>query len=233
MKTAARQLLRAIRGSEPQVGFSSRLGYRTNVAAEWEGGRRFPNALELLRICAECDIDAVNALQSLAPAHAGLVRADDLGPWFDALRGDRSQLALARRADRSRHQLRRWLTGTAVPRIPDLLVLLDVLTGRPATFAASLVGAHGVPALRARLRREQSTQREQRDAHLRSLKADVQTALARAGVDNVTIHALPIDEPGLRQLETLAKTGLSDVEPAHDSDTLGLWVVGARRQIGD
>ncbi len=227
--TAASQLLRALRGSEAQAPFSTRLGYRSNVAAEWEGGRRFPNALELLRICGECEIDAASALEALSPRHAGAIRPDDLGPWFDALRGSRSQQALADRADRSRHQIRRWLTGSAVPRIPDLLVLLDALTGRSATFVASLVGDSGVPALRSRLRSERRRARQLRQEREATLETSVLEALSRAGVDNLAVHTVPIDPRQLEQVAAVAEDGVRRIERADASSTLAVWVVGSAR----
>jgi transcriptional regulator with XRE-family HTH domain len=48
----ARQFLRAVRGRRSQVAFARRLGYASNVAAEWESGRREPSAADALSACA-------------------------------------------------------------------------------------------------------------------------------------------------------------------------------------
>ncbi|MCB9675893.1 MAG: hypothetical protein H6737_12295 [Alphaproteobacteria bacterium] len=199
MKSAACQLMRALRGSTSQVAFSRQLGYRSNVAAEWEGGRRFPHALELLRICEALEIDAVGALRELAPESAALVDPADLGPWLDHLRGPVSQTLLARRAKRSRHQIRRWLTGTAVPRIPDFLVLLDALTHRPATFASRLVDLREVPALQHRLPHER-----RRMAFLAyQRQTPVQRGLREAGLAEDALLVLPMAAAGLEALRAL------------------------------
>ena len=214
MNTAARQLLRALRGSQSQVGFSQALGYRSNVAAEWEAGRRSPHALELLRICESLNVDALSALAALAPSRAHALDPSNLGPWLDALRGGRPRTHIARRARRSRHQISRWLAGTAVPRVPDFLQLVDALTHRPATFVGSLVDIRLVPSLHRRLSAERD-----RAAHLaRQSEAPVRQALRSVGVQPRSVLAIPLSAHDLpealrlhdahaRALRALASSG--------------------------
>lgn len=147
MKNTAREVLRAIRGERSQVAFSRRIGHRTNVATHWEAGRRFPSAVEVIRVAERCGLDPGSAARSFHPAAADAWRSDSVHGWLDALRGGASQLALAERTGCSRHQLGRWLRGDAVPRLPEFLLLVEACTGRVVDFVAALVPIEQVPSL--------------------------------------------------------------------------------------
>jgi len=145
---ASRQLLRAIRAHRSQVQFSRWLGYKSNVAADWETGHRSPTAEELLRAMARVRIDVP---AGFAAFHAGSAEhlAEGLPAWLDALRGSTRQSEIAARSGFSRHQIRRWLSGEARPRVPDFLRLVHALTGRAPDWVASFVDIEAVPALEA------------------------------------------------------------------------------------
>jgi transcriptional regulator with XRE-family HTH domain len=145
-REATRQLVRALRGPRSQVAFSRRLGYRSNVAADWEGGHRAPTASTLFHALGRVGLDVPSLLHAFDPATAGAY-ADGVPAWLDALRGQATQKEIAARSGASRHQVRRWLSGEAEPRVPDLLCLLHALTGRAPDFVASLVDIDRVPAL--------------------------------------------------------------------------------------
>lgn len=152
METAARQILRALRGERSQLQFSRWLGYRSNVLADWEGGHRFPSGAEWLRAAARAGVDVPAALvrfsgraaECWSDGEAGLAR------WLDALRGTTSHIELAARTGASRHQVGRWLSGRACPRLPELLLLVDGMTGRVPDLVAELVDIEAVPALALR-----------------------------------------------------------------------------------
>ena len=144
--TAAQQLLRAIRGRRSQVAFSRRLGYRSNVAADWEGGHRAPTAAVLMRAMGRVGIDVSAGLERFHPTSAPAAAAG-LAPWLDALRGAARQSEIAARSGYSRHQIRRWLTGEAEPRVPDFLHLIHALTGRAPAWVAAFVPIDQVPSL--------------------------------------------------------------------------------------
>lgn len=147
MDAVARQLLRAIRGSRSQIAFCRRLGYRSNVASDWEGGRRFPDAAEALRAASACGIDVSAALRRFHAPSAEAYTTGGLAPWLRALRGSTPHAFLARTCGASRHQVGRWLRGDAVPRLPELLALVDACTGRVADLVAALVDVALVPAV--------------------------------------------------------------------------------------
>ena len=161
MQDVASQLLRALRGRRSQVAFSRRLKYRSNVAADWEQGRRFPTAGELVRACGVVGIDVEAAFALFHPAAAAVFAADDAGiaAWLDALRGQTGIQDVVARTGISRHALGRWLSGRTRPRLPDFLLLVDALTGRVQDLVAALVDIEQVPALAQRRRRATASRR--------------------------------------------------------------------------
>jgi transcriptional regulator with XRE-family HTH domain len=148
MEIVARQLVRALRGARSQQAFSRRLGYRSNPVAEWEAGRRFPTAAEILRACRVVGVNVEAAFAAFPPGTS----PTDLPRWLDGLRGDRPLASVARDLGRSRFAVARWLSGEAEPRLPDFLALVDLLTGRLPDLLALLVPIEEVPALLQRRR---------------------------------------------------------------------------------
>lgn len=150
MEIVARQLLRAVRGKRSQEAFSRRLGYSSNPVADWEAGRRFPTAAELLRACRLAGIDVAAAIARFTPAEAaeiGEATDDDVAAWLRALRGNTALKDLAARTGESRYAISRWLEGRTRPRLPEFLALLDALTDRLSDFVAELVPIEEVPTL--------------------------------------------------------------------------------------
>src|SRR5690348_7757071 len=142
----ARQLLRAIRGRRSQVAFARRLGYRGNPLADWEAGRRFPTVQRALRACSASGIDVRAAFARFhpqAPPDPSSVKS--MAEWLERLRGKTSVAALATRTGYSRHQLGRWLSAQAEPRLPQLLRVLEAITGRISDLIAELVPIEQVP----------------------------------------------------------------------------------------
>src|SRR6185436_15285728 len=64
---------------------------------------------------------------------------DAVARWLDGLRGTTPVSELARRIGRHRAAVARWLSGGASPRLPDLLRLVDTLTGRLLDFVVAFV----------------------------------------------------------------------------------------------
>lgn len=161
MNDVASQLLRALRGRRSQVAFSRRLKYRSNVAADWEQGRRYPTAGELVRACGVVGVDVAGAFARFHPTAAAAFSPDDAGiaAWLEALRGQTAIQDIAARTGLSRHALGRWLSGRTRPRLPDFLHLVDALTGRVQDLVAELVDIEAVPALAERRRRAEASRR--------------------------------------------------------------------------
>ncbi|MCB9760385.1 MAG: DUF4423 domain-containing protein [Alphaproteobacteria bacterium] len=206
METAASQMLRALRGRRSQVAFSRRLGRRSNVAADWEAGRRFPSASEVLWAAARVGVDVDAALQRFHPVDVGPFHPKDrafVARWLTLLVGDTTRTDLAARSGLSRHQISRWLTGRAQPRLPDLLRVLDAATGRAPDWVAAFVPVAQVPALADRWRRAQATRRLafdvpwsaalytllETDLYRQAPCPDAAWLAARLGVDPPTVAA--------------------------------------------
>jgi transcriptional regulator with XRE-family HTH domain len=144
----AQELLRAIRGSMSQVAFSRLLGYRSNTAADWESGRRFPTVHEALRAAERRRLDPRAALSAFAPRVSAPPEPDALAPWLDQLRGSTSNRRLAERTGLSEHRIGRWLLGVSEPRLPEFLQLVEAITSRCSDLVAALVPIESVPSLR-------------------------------------------------------------------------------------
>ncbi len=219
---ATSQLLRSLRGHRSQVAFARRLGFRSNVPAAWEGGHRVPNADELLRVCARVGVDGPAALTRFHPPAAGALD-DGMGAWLSELRGRTAVGELAERSGCSSSQIRRWLSGSASPRVHQMLAVVDALTGRAPDLVAELVDIATVPALVAR-HKEGRTQRRLAFEH-------PWTAAVR-----VTIDAAPVSVEGAAA--ELARRLAQPVDLIHDALNRLLdhglveqrdgWIVGSR-----
>jgi len=146
---AARQLLRALRRHRSQKELARLLGYRSNVVSNWEACRRFPTGERTLDICEKVGIDVLAALATFAPECAAQFQKAGLASWLDAIRCDRSIAMLAGASGRSRHAIARWLKGETRPRLPDFLMLVQVMTGRLPALVNALQLLDDVPELAA------------------------------------------------------------------------------------
>ena len=157
---AARQLLRAIRGKRSQIAFARKLGYRANPIADWEAARRTPTARRALQACRSVGIDVRAALTRFHAAEPpDIDDAQSLAAWLEVVRGKTSVTELAKHSGCSRHQLSRWLSGNAEPRLHEWLRALDAMTGRVSDLVAALVPIERVPSLhRVYTRREAARQ---------------------------------------------------------------------------
>jgi transcriptional regulator with XRE-family HTH domain len=158
----ASQFLRAIRAKRSQAAFSRRLGYSSNVACDWEAGRRAPTAAQTLAHCRRLGLPVQAAFQAFQPACANtLLRGKEftVGAWLDALRGSTSMVVLAQRTGFSRHAVARWLSGRAEPRLPAFLHLVEAITGRVSDLVQGLVPIEQVPELLAAHQRRAAAKR--------------------------------------------------------------------------
>lgn len=152
MELAAQQFLRALRGERSQLAFARRLGYRANPITDWEHGRRFPTAQEVLRAAARVRIDVPTAFARFAPS-AQLERTAQgygLSNWLRQICGRTTIRELSERSGLSRIAVGRWLAGKRQPRLPDFFRLVDVATARLPDLIAEIVPIAAVPALAQR-----------------------------------------------------------------------------------
>jgi DNA-binding transcriptional regulator YiaG len=254
VETAARQILRALRGNRSQLQFSRWLGYRSNVVADWEGGHRFPSGAEWLRAAARVGVDVPAALARFSgrAAESWSEGEEGLARWLDALRGTTSQLELAARVGASRHQVGRWLSGRACPRLPDLLSLVDGMTGRVQDLAAEIVDIEAVPSMVTRhqaARRARSLAWDQPWALAVLMLVDVGIPVdggaahvaARLGLDeahaqeciSMLVAAGLIAHGSDGRWSALSAPSLSTAEDARAMELRRFWAAVACARIGD
>jgi transcriptional regulator with XRE-family HTH domain len=150
----ARQFLRALRHRRSQVAFSRRLGFSSNVAAQWESGRRIPRLLTAFAACEKSRIDVRAALAAFRPSTAHYLAEqsrplgrEPLAKWLEAQRGKETVSSIARRASLSRHQAARFFSGFCEPRLHEFFALIDATTGRLSDLIALLVDIERIPNL--------------------------------------------------------------------------------------
>lgn len=156
----ARQFLRALRGKRSQQAFSRRMGYRSNVAAQWEAGRRMPTARVALELAARSGVDVQAALHQFHPASAKLLHTLDdpsLSTWLKSQVGSRSIGELVRGSTLSRYQISRALSGSSKPKLTEFFELVDALTGRLPEFIGCFVDIRLVPSAHAAHQRVMET----------------------------------------------------------------------------
>ncbi len=152
-ETIGSQLMRALRGHRSQVAFSRRLGYRSNVAATWEGGRRWPTAAIVFRAAERVNVDVIGGLHRFYRVDAAFLDALDLSTsegvaaLLEDSRRDLPFSEVAARTGASRFQVSRWFHGISEPRLPDLLRLIDATTQRLLDFVAIFVDPASLPAV--------------------------------------------------------------------------------------
>ena len=142
----SKELIRSIRGHRSQRAWSMRLGYRSNVYAPWEQGRRWPTAAEFFRACATSGVDVRAAwarffatappdwLETLDPTTTRGVAA-----LLDEIRGDQSAREIADAAGFGRHSVYRWMTGRTEPRLPDFLRVFEAGSTRLLDLLSEIV----------------------------------------------------------------------------------------------
>jgi len=161
MKEIAQQFLRALRGPRSQQAFARRLRYRSNVATDWEAGRRFPTALEMFVACGRLGLDVRAVLNQFHPCQAveaqrrGALQTDEFCQWLAVLRGQQTLQSVAERGGFSRFTLSRWFCGRTQPRLPEFFRLVDTLTSRLPDLIGLCVDLRWAPELEAQLRLRQ------------------------------------------------------------------------------
>lgn len=148
-REVAAEVSRALRGPRSQLQWSRWLGYRSNVAADWEAGRRAPSASRFLDAVSRAGIDVPEAMARFDARAAEAWREGEVASWLSALRGTFARRTLAARMGASPAQVGRWSRGESEPRLPDLLAWVEATTGRVDAWLVELVDIRRVPSLLA------------------------------------------------------------------------------------
>lgn len=149
----SRELLRTLRGRRSQAAFSRRLGYRSNVCYLWESGRNQPTAAVALQAASRSGRDLDGALSMFLRSAPAFLQGQDLASregvvaFLANLRGTMGLGQLAERCGRSRFAVARWLKGSAEPRLPDFLRLIEAASLRLLDFLSELVDLTKLPSL--------------------------------------------------------------------------------------
>lgn len=160
----ARELMRALRGERSREAFARRLGVSANALYTWEAGRRIPPADLLFRAAERDRVDVAASLRRFFVDDAGYEAVEPTdrrlpGRVLAALKGASTVSDLARRAGVERTALSRWLSGAAVPRLPEFLAVMDASGGRLVDFVSLLVDPERLPSLEAPWRRLRAARR--------------------------------------------------------------------------
>jgi DNA-binding phage protein len=141
----AAELLRALRGKRSRPGFSRHLGYRSNVAQRWETQACFPTAAGFFEICAQLRIDVRAALVQFLRGEpewlqqARFVPVEAVPRLLGELLGRARLSNVARAAGYNRYSVGRWVKGSAAPRLPELLRVVQASSRRLLDFIAAFV----------------------------------------------------------------------------------------------
>jgi len=160
----SRELMRALRGQRSREAFARRLKVSANAVYAWESGRRIPPS-DLLFLAAErTGVDVMSSLRRFLGSETklgGVTPGDRRLPGriLAALRGGEQIIALARRAAVERCALSRWLSGRAVPRLPDFLAVVEAAGSRAVDLVALFADPEGLPSLSTLWSRVRRTRR--------------------------------------------------------------------------
>lgn len=140
----AAQLIAALRGRRTQGALSRRAGYQSNIVSRWERAVCWPTAARFLELCELLKVDVAQCYEKFfGRASAWLEHAPSskqaVAAFLRELRGKTPILELARASGFNRYSVSRWLQGTAEPKLPELLCLIDVSSHRLLDFIAALV----------------------------------------------------------------------------------------------
>lgn len=155
-ETTAVELIRALRAGRSRAALSRRIGYRSNIVHRWESQHSWPTAARFLqahrqlRPAGPAWIERFfHSLPDWAVAHDPTSSAA-VAAFLRHLRGKTPVLRVAELAQRNRYSVARWLAGSAEPRLPDFLRLVDVMSRRLPDLVAALEDPARVPSMRER-----------------------------------------------------------------------------------
>lgn len=150
------QLVRALRGRRSQAGLSKRLGYGSNIVYRWESRQCWPTAARFLEVCRRVGVDVGQSYERMLQRRPPwLLKGQETSPaaaagLLRALRGKTPIRDLASALGTNRFTVSRWFKGTAQPRLPQFLALIEACSGRLCDFVATLCMPGQVPCIASR-----------------------------------------------------------------------------------
>jgi hypothetical protein len=211
-------LIRALRGGRTQAEFSRRLGYRSNIVHRWESGKCWPSAASFFQGCArtrpaiaQCFERFFQRKPEWVDARAPFTRAS-IAAFLRDLRGKTPLIELAQRSGHNRYSVGRWLRGTAEPKLPEFLALIEAASRRLLDFIALLTDPAKMATVSVRWQKVERARAAAYDlpwshAVLRALELEGYRRCAGSGEQWLAAH-LGIDLTDVqRALELLHETG--------------------------
>jgi len=147
----ASQWLRALRGRRSRPGFSQLLGYRSNIVQHWETGRSWPTATRFFSICRRLRLPPEQRIGSFLQrnpswlASANFSQRASVAALLVELKGRNPISVLAERSGYNRFSVSRWLRGSADPKLPELLALIEAASRRALDFVAEFTPPSALP----------------------------------------------------------------------------------------
>jgi len=208
------ELIRALRGRRSCAELSRRAGYRSNIVQRWEAGQCFPTAARYLQLRrrvrgARASDRWIERFFNEVPAWTrGLDTSspEAVARFVDALRGKTPIVRIAAHCERNRYSVARWLDGSAEPRLPDFLRLVDACSRRLPDLVAALEDPTRIPSVR------DAWDRLQRARH--------------------AAYELPLSHAVLRALELAALAGSPRAQPRRVARALGVSEAEVRAALG-
>jgi hypothetical protein len=152
-EATAAELVRALRGRRSCAELSRRIGYRSNIVHRWESRRSWPTAARFLQVHRKLRPKAPIWLESFFHALPDWAAAQEptsataVAAFLQHLRGKTPVLRVAELAQRNRYSVARWLCGTAEPKLPDFLRLVDVMSRRLPDLIAAFEDPSHLPSV--------------------------------------------------------------------------------------
>src|SRR5688572_754529 len=150
------ELVRALRGRRSQVGFSRRLGYESSAAHRWETGRSWPTAADFLTRIQSLPVDLAAGYERFFQRRPQWLGQHEPGSpaavaaFLQQLRGKTPIKDIAVACGHNRYTVARWFKGTACPKLPDFLCLVEVCSRRLLDFIEILVDPSKLPCVKDR-----------------------------------------------------------------------------------
>lgn len=146
------ELLQAIRGRHSQAVLSRRLGYDSNIVYRWEARKCWPPAATFLQLCKRVGINVTGAFRTFYGRQPDWLTGDGCSPeivsaFLRDLQGTVPIHELARAVGRNRFTVSRWLSGTAEPRLPDFLRMVESTSRRTLDFVSTLTDPGKIPCI--------------------------------------------------------------------------------------
>lgn len=138
------ELVRALRGRRSCAELSRRAGYQSNIASRWEARECWPTAARFLAIHQSLRRSKSSWLERFfhgVPDWASELDPDSpeaVAAFLRHLKGKTPMLRIAALAGQNRFSVSRWLNGSAEPKLPEFLCMVDVTGRRLLDFVASL-----------------------------------------------------------------------------------------------